>query len=115
MEIRERRNRRNGSTTIDPTLTKINYLMDLIDHNIDLYASQFRKTERPKIEAILNYYGFNLGEDVEYRLYTNSFGNRELEFCFYFNDHFHMSDWTYDDNGHLNDCATISTHRYISY
>ena len=63
----------------------VEYLTQIIEDEVNLYAQSFRKTERKKIRDILAYYGLELGTDVTYTLEWDSFweGNKTLEFTWW--------------------------------
>jgi len=89
----------------------IEYLTSIIEDTIDLYANSFKKTERPKILSILEYYGLTLGDDVEYRLEINKWGNRELKLRWYLSPAFNPLHEDWGPNGN----PTIFTTTTISY
>lgn len=89
----------------------ITYLTELIEDTIDLYAHKFKTSERPKIVAILNYYGLTLGSDVEYSLEINKWGNRELKLRWYLSPTFNPLHEDWGPNGN----PTIFTTTTISY
>lgn len=109
MEERTRRRHRHGEEVmgVDTASTKIEYLMGILEDEVELYASEFRKTERPKIDAILNYYGFTRDADYETRLEVNQWGNRELRIRWWFDKNFHDASW-YDGADDYNIYTTTS-------
>lgn len=92
MEERVLRRHRHGEG-VDTASAKIEYLMGILEDEVNLYANAFRKTERPKIDAILNYYGFVRNVDYETFLTTNDWGNRELRIRWWFDKNFHDSSY----------------------
>lgn len=60
------------------TFNGIEYLTSIIEGAIDIYANKFKKTERPKILSILEYYNLELGSDVEYKLEINKWETENL-------------------------------------
>lgn len=102
-------------TTAEKTRKQINYLMEVIEDEIDIYSNSFRKTERKKLIDIMNYYGFVLNDDYEYKLYINDWGNRELMIRFYFNPDFNDGTWDRTDENWSWDNETIYVNERISY
>ena len=100
-------------TSADTATAKIEYLTELLEDQINLYSNQFKKTERAKIVSILDYYGLEYGSDYEYKLFTNDYGNRELQFTWYYDPTFH--DETWGENNSIEDWSNLWTTTSITY
>lgn len=68
------------NTPQETTMTKVEYLTEIIRDTVNIYARSFERTERPKIQAILRYYGLELENDMSYDLKWDTFweGNKTL-------------------------------------